>query len=95
MISPQVAQATQLARLLHLLADSNYQFIAITPRSHQRLFALRAPEGGTSLRDIFGWNLPFATHTIAPALLALMEQADVFGAARGYVAKRGAYRYAK
>ena len=38
---------------------------------------LRASQGSANLRDIFGWNLPFAENVVSPAMLALMHEAQI------------------
>ena len=68
------------AALLELLAEvgaTGYRFITPTPATHQRFLANRGREAAASLRDIFGWNLPFASHMIAPAMHAAMQRAGV------------------
>lgn len=65
-----------LVHLLQQVAASGYQFITPTPLTHERVLAQRDPNG-TTLRDIFGWNLAFAPDAIAPDLLASMNHAGV------------------
>ena len=65
-----------LVALLQKVAASHYHFITPTPVTHQRMLTQREPIG-TTLRDIFGWNLPFAPDAIAPDLLATMNQASI------------------
>lgn len=78
--TPQATQAECLLDLLRLLADSNYQFTTTTPSTHQHVHALRLSQGSANLRDIFGWNLPFAEAVVSPALLALMHEAGILQA---------------
>jgi len=47
-----------LLQLGRLLQDADYRFVTITPESHRRVTA-RASGKARSLRDVFGWNLPF------------------------------------
>lgn len=70
------AISASLVQLLQQVAASDYRFITPTPVTHQRVLAQRDPSG-TTLRDIFGWNLPFAPDAIAPDLLASMSQAGI------------------
>jgi methylase of polypeptide subunit release factors len=72
-----LTQTAALAHVLGVVAASEYRFTAITPLTHQRVLANRKNQVGTTLRDIFGWNLPFAPSAIAPALLESMEQAGI------------------
>lgn len=75
-----------LALLLSELAASNYSFITPTPLTHQRVVAHRAQrpipsvnsgQPTTTLRDIFGWNLPFEAAAVRHDLLALMEDTGI------------------
>uniref|UniRef100_UPI000D3B1E78 methyltransferase n=1 Tax=unclassified Variovorax TaxID=663243 RepID=UPI000D3B1E78 len=71
------------ADLLRQVAATGYRFTAVTPLTHQRVLARRGREPGATLRDIFGWNLPFEPRAVPPALLGAMERA-------GTVARTGA-----
>lgn len=75
-----LASAT-LTELLQFLAASGYQFTTPTPLTHQRVLAHRSGQQATSLRDIFGWNLPFSpSHPdlkIPAAMMALLRAADL------------------
>ena len=74
------ATATQvpaLDLLLSELAASNYSFITPTPVTHQRVLARARPQTPHTLRDIFGWNLPFTASDVRPGLLDIMSAAGV------------------
>ena len=91
--SPAVAAATPLALpiaplalLLSELAASNYSFITPTPLTHQRVVAHKTHQSqqsansnqpARSLRDIFGWNLPFEAAAVRNDLLALMDDIGI------------------
>ena len=77
LVLPETAKSYPLLELLRTLAVSQYQFTTTTPRTHQHYYATRAAEGGASLRDIFGWNLPFTANAISKSLLSLMTEADI------------------
>lgn len=64
-----------LAELLRYLKDANYAFTTVTPTTHAIVVA-RELSGLPMLRDIFGWNRPFAPGHVAPELLVLLEAAD-------------------
>ena len=66
-----------LSRVLDTVASTGYRFITPTPLTHQRVMAHRSGQTGTTLRDIFGWNQPFALNSIASELLMFMKQADI------------------
>ena len=75
---PATVQSTPpLAMLLSELAASNYRFTTPTPLTHQRALAHRNGRTAASLRDIFGWSLPFQAEAVRPDLLALMDDAGV------------------
>jgi methylase of polypeptide subunit release factors len=56
------------------LKARHYQFVAITPRTHQRIFGRQ--EAGSSLTSIFGWNWPFVPEEIDASMLHLLTEAD-------------------
>lgn len=66
-----------LVALLNHLRDSGYQFVTPTPLTHQRVVKRRNGAPAASLRDVFGWSLPFEAALLAPSLFALMRQAGV------------------
>lgn len=74
--SDVILNSASLVNLLQQVAASGYHFITPTPVTHQRVLAQRDPSG-TTLRDIFGWNLPFVPDAIASDLLASMNHAGV------------------
>ncbi|MBN8752913.1 MULTISPECIES: methyltransferase [Variovorax] len=65
------------AGVLRQVAATGYRFTTVTPLTHQRVLARRGREPGTTLRDVFGWNLPFEAGALPPGLLAEMEQAGI------------------
>ncbi|MGJ7610218.1 MULTISPECIES: methyltransferase [unclassified Variovorax] len=65
------------APVLRQVAATGYRFTTVTPLTHQRVLARRGREPGTTLRDIFGWNLPFEANALPPDLLASMEHAGL------------------
>ena len=69
-----------LALILRDLADTGYQFVTATPLTHQRVLAHRNMQMGSTLRDVFGWNMPFTRASCAairPELLAAMQCANL------------------
>jgi methylase of polypeptide subunit release factors len=69
------AQAA-LAALLSDLQALGYRFIPPTPATHARVIARPDRQVAQSLRDVFGWSLPFSRDLLPPAMLAALEQAD-------------------
>lgn len=80
----ELLQSDSLANVLRHVGDKSYRFTTTTPLTHQRLLDYRGGEPGTTLRDIFGWNLPFVAAVVAPDLLDLMTRA-------GILVRRGAF----
>lgn len=62
-----------LASLLDYLCTENYRFITTTPLTHARVLARRTGQYAASLRDVFGWNLPFAQQMLPASLLWALE----------------------
>jgi hypothetical protein len=63
---------TSLVKLGEALRGAGYSFVTVTPESHQRV--LRRGRRANGLRDVFGWNLPFAADDLPPDVaLALRE----------------------
>lgn len=66
--------------LLQSLDDCGYYFVTPTPLTHARalkaVLARAGREQARSLRDIFGWSLPFARTELDPALFDLLQRAD-------------------
>ena len=80
----ELPQSDSLASVLRHVGDTGYRFTTTTPLTHQRLLDYRGGEPGTTLRDVFGWNLPFLAGAVAPDLLDLMTRA-------GILVRRGAF----
>lgn len=69
-----------LGLVLRHLAGSGYRFMTPTPLTHQRVLTNRGQQLGTTLRDIFGWNMPFtlaSCDAMTRELLAAMRGAGV------------------
>jgi methylase of polypeptide subunit release factors len=49
-----------LTELLQFLAANGYAFTTPTLTTHQRVLAHRRGDQASTLRDVFGWNLPFS-----------------------------------
>ena len=65
-------EALQL--LLRTLDAAGYDFVTPTPATHARVVARPGREQARTLRDVFGWSLPFAAGTIDDALVAMLER---------------------
>jgi methylase of polypeptide subunit release factors len=73
-------RTTALCTLLAALRERQYSFITPTPATHARVLARRRNQSAETLRDIFGWNLPFSPETIDAALLSSLQGADILEA---------------
>jgi methylase of polypeptide subunit release factors len=65
-----------LLRLGQALKQARYRFTTVTPETHARVN--RRPENrvARNLRDVFGWNRPFAADVVPGDLLALLRAAE-------------------
>ena len=70
-----MSAAEPLLELLRELKRRDYHFVTATPATHASVLARRAPHRLT-VRDIFGWNMPFDDGELEPALLELLRAAD-------------------
>ena len=71
-----------LVALLRELDADGYQFTCVTPRTHQRILARRGKDAlAADLRDVFGWNLPFARDLLPGPILDALKEADGIEAA--------------
>jgi methylase of polypeptide subunit release factors len=62
-----------LAALLSDLQALGYRFVPPTPATHARILARPDRQVARSLRDVFGWSLPFAPDLLPPAMFAALE----------------------
>ncbi|HEX8257312.1 MAG TPA: methyltransferase [Allosphingosinicella sp.] len=63
------AAEAELRALLGLLRTERYRFVTPTPATHARVIARPGKREARGLRDIFGWNLPFAPDLLPGGLL--------------------------
>jgi methylase of polypeptide subunit release factors len=66
-----------LIRLLDILKSQDYQFITITPSSHERVNNRPDNQWAKNVRDIFGWNRPFRRDAIPDDLFEILESAEL------------------
>lgn len=67
--------AVALLQLGQRLQEAGYRFVTVTPETHRRHIKRRAQ--AESVRDIFGWSLPFAQSVLPPPLWRLAQAAEV------------------
>jgi release factor glutamine methyltransferase len=71
--------ATALVSLGVALRRVGYEFVTVTPETHQRVHDRAARTLATearTLRDVFGWNSPFARAVLPDDMFALLQAAD-------------------
>src|ERR1043166_1169066 len=66
-----------LVRVGAWLQQTGYRFITVTPASHARVTARRGPAEAQSLRDIFGWSLPFRPSLLPSDIFSSLERGGV------------------
>jgi methylase of polypeptide subunit release factors len=69
------AEDKALVELGNQLRDANYQFVTITPASHQRVIG-RHHSSTSALRDVFGWSRPFEQGELPANIVSLLHRAD-------------------
>jgi methylase of polypeptide subunit release factors len=60
--------------LLGRLGALGYDFVTPTPATHARVVKRPEVDEARSLRDLFGWNLPFSRDLLPADLMALLER---------------------
>jgi len=65
---------SDLTTLGNYLLDEGYHFTTVTPATHARVLSRSRALSALSLRDIFGWNLPFTTDTTEALPRTLLDQ---------------------
>ncbi|MCB9708803.1 MAG: class I SAM-dependent methyltransferase [Myxococcales bacterium] len=73
MLTPEEA----LLQLGKALRRANYQFVTVTPLTHGRILARRPTKKNMTLRDVFGWNRPFALEDLPSRVRSLARAAGV------------------
>lgn len=66
-----------LLGLLRTLGDAGYRFVCPTPETHRRAVTRASKRQAADLRDIFGWNLPFAPGLLPPVLFEPLRAAGI------------------
>lgn len=56
---PETEEDRALLELGRALRARDYRFVTVSPASHARVVGRAPGRPGVTLRDIFGWNLPF------------------------------------
>ncbi|WP_106640148.1 methyltransferase [Allosphingosinicella vermicomposti] len=72
-----------LLELLEALKSGCYQFVTVTPESHKRVLAREPGRTAETVRDVFGWSLPFRPDGLDARLIALLRAAEALEALEG------------
>lgn len=65
-----------LVALLRALDARGYDFVTPSPDTHARYLKRRGDAPARSLRDLFGWSLPFGPGLVPPELLDLLRRGN-------------------
>ena len=76
-------QHQALTALLAYLHAEAYTFTAVTPLTHRQILTNRSGAAAASLRDIFGWSLPFKAQQLPSELLLMLQASSLVGQAPG------------
>ena len=57
------------------LQAQGYRFTTVTPETHRRVNAHAAHQDAQDLRDVFGWNRPFAESVLPREIVDLLRRA--------------------
>lgn len=68
-----VERRNTLLGLLDELERQGYDFVTTTPASHARVIARPDRKQARSVRDVFGWSLPFTADLLAPAMFDVLQ----------------------
>jgi methylase of polypeptide subunit release factors len=75
-----------LCGLLQALRRRGYHFITPTPETHRRVLKARREARARTLRDVFGWSLPFGPDVVDAELEALLRTAGALEPRDGLMA---------
>lgn len=84
-----------LLGLLRALEARGYAFVTPSPATHRRYLKLRGDAPAQSLRDVFGWSLPFRPGLVPPDLLDLLRRGDALAVDEETGAQRSRYRVSR
>lgn len=65
------------ASVLREVAATGYCFTAVTPLTHQRVLARTGERTARTLREVLGWNIPFANGAIPAAIQDALQHAGM------------------
>lgn len=68
-----------------MLDERGYDFVSVTPATHARILARPDKRQAATLRDVFGWSLPFAPDLLPSEMVDLLERGDLLEASGALV----------
>jgi methylase of polypeptide subunit release factors len=74
-----------LLQLLSMLDERGYDFVSVTPATHARVLARPDKHQAATLRDVFGWSLPFAPDLLPGDMVELLERGELLEASGALV----------
>lgn len=77
-----------LGALLNLLRQADYHFVTPSPATHRRVLRRDARPVAATLRDVFGWSLPFRPELLSNSLLDALWTADLLEEQEGLLRSR-------
>jgi methylase of polypeptide subunit release factors len=77
-----------LLQLLALLERDGYDFMPVTPATHARVTARPDKGRARTLRDVFGWSLPFEPDLLPPDMLRPLDAAGLIERKEGLLRSR-------
>lgn len=83
MTALDAAAAEALLELLQILKGADYDFVVPTPATHERVVRRANKRQANDLRDVFGWNIPFAADCLSSEILDALVRADALLEAEG------------
>jgi release factor glutamine methyltransferase len=66
-----------LSDIARRLSDMGYHFTTVTPETHRRFLQHREDVLASTLRDVWGWNMPFATGLLEPEVHTALQEAGL------------------
>jgi SAM-dependent methyltransferase len=69
-----------LLDLLRALRALDYDFVTVTPETHRRVLAREPSRIADSLRDVFGWSLPFEPESLPEPVAEALERSGMIEA---------------
>ena len=80
---PHTEADLALLQLLQALKSGDYGFVTPTPATHARVTARPGKQRAKTVRDVFGWSLPFEPEVVGEEILGLMERGGVLQRGEG------------